>query len=344
MTYIDLQECWNDENDFMVCHTSGSTGRPKEISLKKSFMIQSAMRTINKFGLTSESHLHSCISPDFIGGKMMWIRANILGCKFTFEQPTNHPLLNYSSDDPFDLVAVVPSQMLYICENFERMPDVRCFLVGGAPVNKHLANLIESRKINAYESYGMTETSSHIAVRKISTGKTPFSLLDGISIGEEDGCLSIKIPDCEPIITNDLVEIISEKEFFITGRRDNMLISGGRKLQPEIIEEILSKFFHIPLAVCAMEDNKWGEKAVCLFESKDSDTFKHILYAEYRHIMESMPGYMLPKEFIGIERIPRTGSGKILHERLTREKLDSMHISCRIDPKSLQHQNIFLKK
>lgn len=367
MTYDDLSREWASDREFVVCHTSGSTGNPKEIRLPKIFMEESAMRTIRRFSLTHNSHLHSCISPDFIGGKMMWVRSHLLNCRFTFETPSNRPLSGFSPADTLDFVAIVPSQLLYICENYRDMPRVGCYLVGGAPVNKSLRAMVDSLGINAYESYGMTETSSHIAVRKISSEETPFHALGGITVSDNDGCLEISIPGNPPIRTNDTANILSENEFFILGRRDNIIISGGKKLQPEIIEDIIRNVTGLKACVVGMPDEKWGEKAVCLLEAETevvtnrvsetstkvageteaaADTvtagetelaieIADLLRKSLKEIEAELPSYMRPKEYIAVRSLPVTPSGKLLHTKLTPSALQSLSILSRLDPKSL---------
>ena len=167
MTYEDFAQEW-DSRDMITCRTSGSTGAPKEILLPKQEMVNSALRTIDFFGLTGDSLLYSCIAPDFIGGKMMLVRQRAAGCRFLWETPSNRPLDGYSGE-PISLLSVVPSQVIYILDNIKDMPVIDAMLVGGSSIPESLRHRIEKSGLNAYESYGMTETASHIALRRIKS-------------------------------------------------------------------------------------------------------------------------------------------------------------------------------
>ena len=163
MTYEQFAEMWDGNSDSIECTTSGSTGTPKSIFLPKHEMRRSARRTIDFFGVGRDSLLYSCISPDYIGGKMQFVRCREAGCRFAYEKPSNTPLAGYSGGR-IDMVSVVPSQMLYIA-GLRNLPDVGAYLVGGGPVHDKLRKIIAARGIRAYETYGMTETASHIAIK-----------------------------------------------------------------------------------------------------------------------------------------------------------------------------------
>lgn len=306
MTYREFKEEWEDSNDYIVCHTSGSTGVPSKIELPKEQMKRSAERTCNFFGIDSSSHLHSCISPDFIGGKMMWVRSAVKGCLFSWETPSNKIFQNYSRSS-FDLVSVVPSQMVWLLNNVSTLPTVRNYLIGGAPIPHSLRQLIVERNISAWESYGMTETSSHIALRKVTLDDIPFSTLEGITVHDNDsGTLTITIDGWMTLSTNDIATVFSPDSFIITGRADNVINSGGKKIQPEIIEKKLSSEFKFDFAISSLPDALWGERVVIVVEGlkindeRLSETFNRLLER-----------YEIPKEIIRIDKLPRTKNGKI---------------------------------
>lgn len=141
MSYDDFLEEWRNSSNTVICHSSGSTGKPKSIELPKLHMQESALRTMAFFGLGSNAHLHSCISPDYIGGKMMAVRSEVTGCSLTYEMPSNRPLRNHKNI-PIDLLSVVPSQLLYLIESIDNLPEIRNILVGGSPVNGELRERI----------------------------------------------------------------------------------------------------------------------------------------------------------------------------------------------------------
>lgn len=311
MTFEQLKEEWNAPTPAIQCRTSGSTGVPSVIELQKEQMRRSALRTCAYFGLDSTSHLHSCIAADFIGGKMMLVRAETIGASFSYETPSNRPLDNYSGP-AIDLLSVVPSQMLHILDNRYRMPQIRNILIGGAPVSAELRARIAESGYNAFESYGMTETSSHIAIRKIEAEEHPFRTLDGIRVDTaEHSRLAIHIDGWQDIVTNDVAELYSDREFRILGRADNVIISGGKKIHPEQMERKMASCFSFPFYISSRPDPKWGERVVMVIateESGISGLSDSEIIAECRKVC--LP-YEVPKEVIRIPSLPTTENGKL---------------------------------
>lgn len=309
MTFEEFIDEWNNDEPYIVVKTSGSTGEPKEINLLKEFVIKSAKRTNNYFGITKKSRLHSCVSPEFIGGKMMAVRSIISGASLTWENPSNETLKNLNHQESIDLLAMVPSQMLYVLENIEFMPQIGSIIIGGSAINSDLRARIVESNLNAFETYGMTETASHIALRKVSKEQIPFKTLPGINVDtDKRGCLKIIFDTGEIIQTNDLADLISETEFNIKGRKDNIIISGGKKINPAEIEERLSSHFNFPFCFTGLPDIKWGEKLVLLIEGERIQQEKEI-----RNILENhLERWQLPKELIFVRELPKTPNGKIL--------------------------------
>ena len=306
MTFEQLKAEWENDSPYIVCHTSGSTGTPKSIRLPKNEMLNSARRTSEFFNLSPSSHLHSCVAADFIGGKMMLVRAILNRCVFTCEKPSNRPLENYSGRD-IDLLSVVPSQLIHILNNPEHLPVIHNILVGGAPLMPDLKERIILSGIPVYESYGMTETSSHIALRKVEEGKDFFQTLPGIKVFDAgDSCLGISIEGWMDFITNDIAQIKNDTEFKILGRIDNVIISGGLKIHPETLENRLSPAFSFPFFITSRPDSKWGERVVIAVagitpsDEKITETCRSLL----------LP-HEVPKEVVRLKEIPLTSNGKI---------------------------------
>lgn len=315
MDYPDFIQEWRNTDSFIKVHTSGSTGIPKEIKLDKDFVRESGRRTINFFKLNENSHLHSCISPDFIGGKMMAVRAEMLECKFSWEKPSNQSLSALCTrDSALDLVAVVPSQMKFIIENQDNLPIIKNIIVGGAPIPMELRIKIAKSGLNAYETYGMTETASHIALRKICECEDYFKVLDGIAISTDNrGCLVISMAGKE-ISTNDLAEIKGDNEFKILGRIDNMIITGAKKVNPLDIENALAEIISVPFMITGFPDEKWGEKIVLLLQAKANQLIsRDNLMNQMRTLL---PSWQVPKEILFVSSFPTTANGKLKRSKL----------------------------
>lgn len=329
MTQEEFEKIWNDKADCVECQTSGSTGKPKLIRLKKEFMRKSALRTNKFFKISKESRLHTCLDFDYIASKMMTVRADMAGCLLTSETPTSQPLENIAHDEEIDLLSVVPAQMEWILDNDGRWSGLRHLLIGGSSIPSVLRRRIALSGYDAWESYGMTETASHIALRKIEIDDIPFSTLEGISVEvNDDGCLIVNMPDGKSFVTNDIASIESPKEFRILGRADNCVISGGIKIMPEELESRLGPFIGFNYCISSIPDKKWGEKLVLVIESSGLDIEEDLLkeavgvrLRQYRKILNL--GVKSPKEVVCVGEFPRTLNGKLDRKKL-KEFLQAM--------------------
>ena len=318
MTQTEFEHIWRGDEPYVVCHTSGSTGTPKEIRLSKDFMRASARRTNEFFGITAASRLHTCLDFEYIASKMMTVRADEAGCRLTSEEPSNKPLSGIGHDEVVDLLSVVPSQMEWILDSMSSWSGLHRILIGGAPVPPLLRRRIALSGCDAWESYGMTETASHIALRRVDTdGTVPFVTLPGITVAvDDDGRLVVSMPGCDSLVTNDLAEVQSPTEFRILGRADNCVISGGIKIIPEELERMLGPFIAFDYCISSVPDKKWGERLVLVADTSgscmDSDLMVRAIGVrlnQYRKILNL--GVKAPKEVICVQGLPRVGNGKI---------------------------------
>ena len=310
MTFDEFKEEWFNTGESVSVNTSGSTGSPKTIQLDKEFLRESAARTNSFFHINASSRLHSCVGADFIGGKMMAVRAWESGAKFSWEKPSNSPLNGIGDEETIDLLAVVPSQMLGLLEKKENLPDIKNIIIGGSAIHPELRKKIESRGLNTYETYGMTETASHIALRKVTEKPGPFKTLSGITVKSgNDECLIISFKNGVEVKTNDLVKTLSDTEFFILGRKDDVIITGGKKVNPVNLEEKIAPFMETDFMIAGFPDEKWGEKLVMIIEGNEKDVDLEELEKSMATILER---WELPKEIRFTSKLPRTSNGKLI--------------------------------
>lgn len=316
MTVSEFIKEWESPLPYIIAHTSGSTGKPKEIHLPKTLVYNSALRTVDFFKLDSSSKLHLILSPDYIAGKMMIVRSLICGAKLTYEEPSNSPLI---PDNDISFMAAVPSQIPHILEKAEISGMNPTLIVGGSSIPQAIREDIAKSGIEAYETYGMTETASHVALRRITADSSdPFRLLPGIKgFINDKKTLSLKSKDFD-ISTNDEVKFISTDEFIYLGRTDNVIISGGIKIHPEEIEHKISILLNQEkitgdYVVAGLNDSKWG--AIPVLVLTDSDRGKTDINSGIYNFL----AYAKPKKIIYIDSIPKTSNGKI-----NRRILDSL--------------------
>ncbi|MEM1001559.1 MAG: AMP-binding protein, partial [Bacteroidota bacterium] len=235
---------WLNNKDHLYVRTSGSTGEPKHVKLMKQAMVNSAIATGDYFGLEPGDKALDCLPSHFIAGKMMLVRAMILGLEIDIVEPTAQPIFDY--DKQYQFCAMIPLQVkntLGYSHNIETM------IVGGSKVTKSLLEKIATRPNRFFETYGMTETITHVGVKRLKsldfTGQRYFHALPNVSFSQDErSCLVIHAPNLidEDLVTNDIVELKSDQAFKWKGRFDNVINSAGVKLFPEQIEDKLQTY------------------------------------------------------------------------------------------------------
>ncbi len=293
---------WFDENSFMNLQTSGTTGKPKRIRIEKQAMVNSALATGDFFQLSPNDKVLHCLPVKYIAGKMMFVRAFILGLDMDFVAPSSHPLAN--NDTKYDFIAMVPLQAQ---NSLKELKNVKKLIVGGVKMSNSLEKQLAKLQTLVYETYGMTETITHIAAKKI--GEKAFTVLPNVTISYDDrNCLVIhatKISE-EVIVTNDLVELVNENQFVFLGRFDNIINSGGIKLIPEQIESKLAHKITTRFYVTGIPDQDLGEKLILVIEGKDQIIDENIF--------EDLDKYEKPKEIIFVSKFKETENGKLMRK------------------------------
>lgn len=293
---------WFDDKPYLEMTTSGTTGDPKVIKISKQSMVNSALATGDFFEIKPGDRALACLPVRYVAGKMMFIRAFVLGLDMDFVAPSSHPLKG--TEGVYDFVAMVPMQAQYSLEELNR---VKKLIVGGAKITKPLVNALKSLPIEVFETYGMTETVSHIAARKI--GEESFTVFPNIKIAQNDlQCLEVEAPHLieEKLITNDLIELVDENHFKWLGRVDNIINSGGIKLIPEQIEEKLATKIPRRYFVAGQPDPILGEKLVMMVEGEP--------FTIENEIFESLDKYEKPKEIHFVKHFEETATGKIMRK------------------------------
>ena len=345
--YIFLSDWFND-NDFVVVKTSGSTGKPKEIRLKKEYMINSAMATGEYFDLQSKITALLCLPTDFIAGKVMLVRALTLGWRLDIVEASSNPLKSIKKQ--YDFSAMIPMQVL---NSLAKLSQINKLIIGGGVVSNELEAQLQNINTICFATYGMTETITHIAARKlnnfsvianeakqsvikseITSSQVPrnednhyaeldsvshYKTLPNVSISKDNrGCLVINAPKVsdEVVVTNDLVEILSKTEFKWLGRYDTIINSGGIKLIPEQIELKLTAIIDNRFFVAGIPDTILGEKLLLIIEQDviSSEYEKSVILNEVKNL-KSLSKYEVPKEIYFLPNFIETETKKIQRQK-----------------------------
>ena len=330
MTLEDFLSEWNNDSDTVLVHTSGSTGKPKPMMVEKKRMLNSARITCDFLGLKPGDSALLCMSLDYIAGKMVVVRSIERHLHLISVSPSGHPLKDVNKEITF--AAMVPMQVyntLQVPKERERLSRIRHLIIGGGAIDAALEQELQSLPgdIAIWSTYGMTETLSHIALRRINGDEASewYQPFDSVRISQtEEGCLVIDAPQvcAETLVTNDIVEIepyiynkVEKLRFRIKGRKDNVICSGGIKIQIEEVETLLKPHLENPFMLAKKKDGKFGEIAVLLSEDEDIKkvevTVRRLLSDESEKSSDHKKyKYWIPKEFRYVEHLPLTETGK----------------------------------
>lgn len=310
MTFDQFISDWQSPSPTLLVHTSGSTGKPKPMLVEKSRMEASARITCRFLGLQPGDTALLCMPLDYIAGKMVCVRSLVWNLRLIRVEPCGHPLQHLDEVPTF--AAMVPMQVynsLQADNELRMLKQIKHLIIGGGAISHELEANLRTFPNAVWSTYGMTETLSHIALRRLSGDNasewyTPF---DGVDVSlNQDGCLVINAPEvcATTLTTNDIAEIDSDgRRFRIRGRRDNVVCSGGIKMQIEEIEAKLQAHTDVPLIITKRADEKFGETIVLLAECNDIEPIKELC-------REWLSKYEQPHAYICVERLPQTETGK----------------------------------
>ena len=343
MTLEDFFSEWNNDSDRVLVHTSGSTGKPKPMMVEKKRMLNSARITCDFLGLKPGDSALLCMSLDYIAGKMVVVRSIERHLHLISVSPSGHPLKDINLKDvngkdvngEITFAAMVPMQVyntLQVPEERERLTHIRHLIIGGGAIDASLEKELQALpgNITIWSTYGMTETLSHIALRRINGAEASewYQPFDSVKISQtEEGCLVIDAPlvCAETLVTNDIVEIepyiynkVEKTRFRIKGRKDNVICSGGIKIQIEEVEEFLKPHLEKPFMLAKKKDEKFGEIAVLLTEDEDlkkvEATIRRLLSGKSDDSNKSSESkshkYWIPREYLHVDHLPLTETGK----------------------------------
>ena len=303
---------WYDQSDSIETETSGSTGTPKTIQLEKEFMAASAKRTLDFFNLKENDRVLHCLPSRFIAGKLMTVRALIGKLDLYLVDPSTD--FSFLKNESFSFAAMVPNQALKSLE--VEIWNLEFLLLGGTAIPQSLEKKLQHISTECYAGYGMTETATHIALRKINGKDTSgfYRCLENIHVGRsDDDCLQVHMPGLNesPLQTTDIAELKDNKTFRILGRADHVIISGGIKYSPEEIEKKLESHIKLPFYISSLPDEKLGQQIVLIVEGNETPVLiKHLTFIFTRYLSK----YEQPRQILFRKHLKTTLSGKLIRD------------------------------
>ena len=316
---LDFVKEWFSDSKTVKIKSSGSTGIPKIFEVEKLKMLNSAEMTCDFLDLKEGNVALICLPIEYISGKMMVVRSILRKLKLKVAEPSTNPLQNIS--EQIEFCAMTPLQ---VENSLDKLHLIKNLIIGGAAVSETLKKKISrtlkisKSQTQIFETYGMSETLSHIALREIFPDQENwFTVFEGVEISlDERDCLKIFAPqlNSEVLQTNDLVEINNKNQFRFLGRLDNVINSGGAKISPEELEKLVKKNIPNEAVFLGIDDEKLGQKLILIIEGKSDDDLKSKIYN-----LEFQKSFHKPKDIIFVQQIPRTPNGKV--NRLELKKL-----------------------
>lgn len=298
-------EKWNANSTFQI-NSSGTTGLPQLHTFNKKQLAHSAQASIAALGLHKDMRALLCLPISSVGGLMLLTRSLVGDFELQIQLPSARPLQNLS--EQIDFVAFVPTQLQQsLANDLDKLQQIDQILVGGGQMSPELLAACQSAQLQVWHSYGMTETLSHVALRKVSPVEEPFfKALPGVQFSSANDCLVIHYPNLqkELIITKDLVELHDPSTFTWLGRADNAINTGGFKVLPELLEQQLEKYVAPAFFIASLPDEKWGQIVTIVIEASEVPVLPDFQKLGFR-LAE------IPKKYALVPRFERTETQKI---------------------------------
>lgn len=315
---VEFIRAWREGKSTFEFRTSGSTGEPKPVSFTRQMLEASARLSIDALGLTPGMNALVSLDTRFVAGAMMIVRGLVGGMNLILHEPTSNPLKGVA--ERVDFLAVVPLQLrAMLHESVEELDQLSTVIIGGAPLDEELAATLEQRRPRIFATYGMTETLTHIALRKLNgpDRQRAFYPLTGVRPTLDNrGCLVIEALHLgpSPVVTNDLAAFTADGGFQILGRVDEVINSGGYKVHPRIVEEVAvqilkslgvdSRFF-----VAGLPDPLLNQKVCLVIEGSP---LPESVEAQLRsRLQAALKKYELPREILYRKSFVETATQKI---------------------------------
>jgi len=310
-------ESWNTNAPFQI-KSSGTTGLPQLHTFNKTQLTHSALASNAALQLNAQTKALLCLPLSSVGGLMLLARSVVGDFEVQLQLPSARPLQNLRQK--IDFVAMVPTQLQQSLQHdLQQLKGIAKILVGGGQMSSELIAACQSAQLEVWQSYGMTETLSHVALRKVSPIEEPFfNALPGITFSSKNDCLVIHYPalQSEELVTKDIVELHNPSTFTWLGRADNAINSGGFKIIPEILEAQLDKHLDAVFFITSIPDAKWGQIVAIAIEATEKPVFP-----DFQQI--GLKAAEIPRKYALVPHFERTETQKIKRQEILQSLTDA---------------------
>lgn len=302
---LNFLEFWYSDEKALAVMTSGSTGTPKPIMIPRKDLKASAKITIDYFHLKTGDNALLCLPTKYIAGKLILVRALEGNLNLISTLPSLRPLKDLES--PIDFAAMTPAQVEESLKyDSAKFYMIRQLIIGGAPISKKLEDSLKHLPTECYSTYGMTETVTHVALKKLNSSQLFEAVGDVLFETDDQDRLIIYTPHLttQRHHTNDIVKLADNKHFRYLGRIDNIINSGGVKIHPESVEKKLEQQISQRYFITKQPHNTLGEQVVLVIEGNSSITIDDLKKILNKH--------EVPKKIITLKRFKETPTGKVI--------------------------------
>ena len=350
---------WQDEPmlPWLIIYTGGTTGKAKGVVLSYEAVTANAINTVISWGLNDADCTLNYMPLFHTGGinalalpVLMVGGTVVIGQKFDPERAVR-AIDEYKTT--ISLFVPTMYQLMTQTTYFEQstFPTVKVFLSGGAPCPKPIYERFNERGLKFKEGYGLTEAGPNnffidcdvAMTKKGAVGKS--MLFNEVQVMNEKGepCSEGEVgelwlkgshvfrsywnneQETEATFhngwlkTGDLAMFDEDGDFYIVGRKKEMIITGGENVYPQEVEQCLIMHPAVrEVTVIGVPEEKWGECVVAFVVLKNvGDYSDEALAAELmEHCKKKLANYKVPKRLNFAEELPKTVVGKIDKKQL----------------------------
>ena len=262
----------------VVSLTSGTTSNPKPVELSFQAMSSSANSLYRAADLDDSARWLCCLPPYYIAGLAVIARSWIKEVPVSFHNTFDlEKVSNEINSNSVDAISLIPNQLKQLLDANVDLSKLQTILVGGSSVDFNLQNTVLNLGLNVHFTYGLTETFGGICLDHKLFDNTEAEIVNGqiylrsgsmMSGYRHDQRLTFhKLTHDGWFATGDL-GTYENNILNVTGRIDDLINSGGIKIEPLLIEKAMQSIGYNQAIVVATPHNKLGQCLTVVFNNK----------------------------------------------------------------------------
>ena len=298
----------------LVVHTSGTTGRPTPVEITYGNIRANARGLAQAMALGDDERWLCPLPLSHVGGLMVVLRSALMGTTAVLGAAER------VSDGDVTTASLVPTQLQRLLDaGAAPGPSLRRILLGGGPMPRALLARARAAGFPVCPSYGLTQACSTVTVAEPGDLETAGKPLPGVGVavtGEGEIIVSgATVNALGGVRTGDLGRLDDQGRLIVTGRRGDVIITGGENVAPAEVEAVLAEHPDVAeAAVFARPHPIWGEAITALVVPRDGA--EPDAAALRLHCLERLAPFKVPKAFELVAELPRTASGKVRRSEL----------------------------